>query len=62
MVILLQELVFALGRLVGDDFAAVTQLCSALLLCEVVEPLDLRLVLLHARNKRENSRSTPSGR
>lgn len=49
MVVLLQELVFALGCFVGDDFPADAEFGSALLLCEIVESLDLGFFLLNSR-------------
>lgn len=51
VVVLLQELVFALGRLVGDDLATVAQLCPPLLLRQVVESVDLGLLPLHAEDR-----------
>ncbi len=51
MVVLLEELVFAFGGFVGDDFAAVAELRPALLLCQVVESLNFSLLSLHAEDK-----------
>lgn len=51
MVVLLEELVFAFGGFVGDDFAAVAELSPALLLCQVVESLNFSLLPLHAEDK-----------
>lgn len=51
MVVLLEELVFAFGGFVGDDFAAVAELSPALLFCQVVESLNFRLLPLHAEEE-----------
>lgn len=51
MIILLEELVFAFAGFVGDDFAVVADLSSALLLRHVVVSLDFRLLLLQAENE-----------
>lgn len=51
VVVLLQELVFALGCLVGDDLATVAQLGPPLLLRQVVESVDLDLLPLHAEDR-----------
>lgn len=51
MVVLLEELVFAFGGFVGDHFAAVAQLGSALLLRQAVESLYFSLLPLHAEDR-----------
>lgn len=48
VVVLLEELVFALWGLVCDLFSIIPQLGPALLLGEAVEPLNLRLLFLHS--------------
>lgn len=47
VVILLEELVFAFGAFVGDDFAAVPKLSPALFVCHVVEFINFSLLPLH---------------
>lgn len=51
MVVLLQELVLALGCFVGDEFAVDAEFGSTLLLCEVVESLDFGFFLLDSRDR-----------
>ena len=51
VVVLLEELVFAFGGFVGDHFAAVAQLGSALLLRQAVESLNFSLLPLHAEDR-----------
>ena len=57
VIILLEKLVFSFRRFVSDEFAAVAQLGSALLLCQVVESLDFSLLLLHAEDKHTHQHS-----
>lgn len=61
VVVLLEELVFAFGGFVGDDFAAVAELSPALLLRQVVESLNLSLLLLHAEDKHHSLPLTTTG-
>lgn len=51
VVVLLEELVFALGGFVGDLSSTVTELGPALLLRQAVESVDFSLLLLHAEDK-----------
>lgn len=51
MVVLLQELVLALGCFVGNDLPDDTELGSSLLLCERAESIDLGFFLLDPKER-----------
>lgn len=53
MVVFLKELVFALGCFVGDDFSVYAEFSSTLLLCEIVESVNLSFFLLISRDNTE---------
>ena len=44
MVVLLQELVFAFDGLVGDVFGVVSELCSPLIFCHVMDSIHIELL------------------
>lgn len=60
MVVLLKELVFALGGFVGDEFAVIAELSPPLLLRQIVESFNFRLLPLHAADKQNSLISSPA--
>lgn len=58
MVVLLKELVFALGCFVSDNFPVYAEFSSTLLLCEIVESLNFSFLLLNSRDHTERVEET----